>query len=481
MKRESFIKSFMTIGIATVINLAVGFITTPIITRIVEPYEYGQFSIFTMYTSLALMILTFGLDQSFVRFFYVADEIEYKRKLIAEVTLIPLVGTIIFLAFALFLVINRIITLKFGVICSVLLAFNILFAVLYRFSSLLLRLNNSNRVYAVTQVLHKVCYVVIAIVLLVPFKIGGIISLSLAIVITTAICYIVPLLYSREYIPRINDYKKISKIEELQLLKYGLPFILSAGITTVFQSLDKLALDYYRSYSEVGVYSSAMTFVTLFSVIHTSFNVIWAPRSVEHYENAPNDKSFFDKAFNLMTVIMFSFGIALIMFKDLFALLLGEKYREAAYIMPFLMFYPIMYTVSEITVCGVDFMKKSTLHIIIAACACVTNFIGNNLLVPNIGCKGAAISTGVSYIVFFVLRTVLGEHYYYVGFSKIRFFIITLVCLVYALLNTFLEFGLWSIIAAIVCYTVIFCCYKKTIVWACKYITYRIGNWVKCK
>ena len=57
------------------------------------------------------------------------------------------------------------------------------------------------------------------------------------------------------------------------LAGFGLPFVFSLGITTLFQSLDKLALNHYRSYTEVGIYASAMTFISLFGVVQSSFRV----------------------------------------------------------------------------------------------------------------------------------------------------------------------------------------------------------------
>lgn len=76
---NKFIKHFLVIGGGTFISMIIGFLTTPIITRIVNPIEYGQYSIFTMYSSMALMVLCLGLDQAMVRFFYEQETLEYRR------------------------------------------------------------------------------------------------------------------------------------------------------------------------------------------------------------------------------------------------------------------------------------------------------------------------------------------------------------------------------------------------------------------
>ena len=472
MRQETFIKSVLTIGAATVINIIIGLVTTPIITRIVDPVDYGQFSIFSLYSGLMVMVLCLGMDQAMVRFYYQSDEIAYKRRLILECIFIPLGTTAVFLALMLLLIKSEAVQFEFNWFCTLLLAVNILVELGFRFSSLLVRLNHNNSLFGKIQVLHKVLYVLFALFFLTVLKVGGMQSLAVATVVTAVICLVFSVYSQKEYWNLFGQ--TINKNELRSLLMFGFPYIFSMGITSLFQSLDKLSLNHYRTYSEVGIYASAMTFVSLLNVIQSSFNTVWAPRSVEHYEKAPDDKGFYLLAFNVMTVLMFCAGIALMLFKDVFALLLGQKYREASYIMPFLIFQPIMYTISETTVGGINFAKKSTLHVYIAAGSCLTNYIGNTILVPRLGGQGAAISTGISYIVFFALRTLLAEKNYGVGFNLRRFAIITLFLIGFAFYNTFVPLNGLSFIFALLCYVVLFICYKGTVTWGIKYVKKRI-------
>lgn len=69
--KNNFLKNFIIIGGGTFISMFIGFITTPIITRAVDPNAYGEYSIFTLYSSIAVMILYLGMDQSLVRFFMI--------------------------------------------------------------------------------------------------------------------------------------------------------------------------------------------------------------------------------------------------------------------------------------------------------------------------------------------------------------------------------------------------------------------------
>ena len=115
------------------------------------------------------------------------------------------------------------------------------------------------------------------------------------------------------------------------------------------------------------------------------------------------------------------------------------------------------------------FKKKSNLQVVVALGACITNIIGNTILVPKMGCQGAAISTGISYIVFYVLRTVLGQKYYYVDFKLKRFFIITGTVCIYAFYNMFFPFSIYSVLGYLVCLILIVLLYRKTVLWILRY------------
>ena len=104
---------------------------------------------------------------------------------------------------------------------------------------------------------------------------------------------------------------------------------------------------------------------------------------------------------------------------------------------PFLAFHPIMYTISEVTVGGLVFKKKSKIQVIVSVVPCVVNFIGNTILVPFYGGRGAAISTGISYILFFAMRTILSNRYYYIDYSIKRFSFLTVLSILFAAYATF--------------------------------------------
>ena len=144
-------------------------------------------------------------------------------------------------------------------------------------------------------------------------------------------------------------------------------------------------------------------------------------------------------------------------------MLLGHKYQEASQIIPFLMFEPIMYTISETTATGIVVQKKSKYQLMIAGVSCITNFFGNWLLTPLMGARGAALSTGISYIVFFVMRTLLANRVFYVDYNLKSFMVVSVALLLFAYYGSGHYFSVLQIFMFIGVLAVVMMCYRRYI------------------
>lgn len=463
MNTKSIFKHFLSIGTGTAINMLVGFITTPILTRLVGTTEYGQYSVFTMYASIALMILCMGFDQALIRYFYRFEGKDYQRTILRECCFMPVLCTLL-----VGLAVNAlswlgIVSFEFEPRIMTVLTILVFCQVLNRIDLILLRVTYQTRTYSVLQVLTKVLFAGLAVTGCLLFEGQKLFVLTAASMLSYAVVTVVGIA-SQKDIWKFGKTGEKYPIDRRELYRYALPFVVSMGITTIFQAIDKIFLNLYCSYDEVGVYSSAITLVHVFAIVQTTFGAIWTPMSVEHYEKEPEDRSFYQKGFRIMTFVMFFIGICLILCKDLFALLLGKDFRAAASMIPFLTLSPIMLTISETTTVGITFSKKSYIQIVVSAVACVSNIVGNFLLVPIYGGIGAAIATGLSYIVLFAMRTILSNHFFPTKWCLGRFFVLTVLYIAYATYNTFFSFGIGAILGGVVIITVLFLAYRNIIV-----------------
>lgn len=463
MEIKGILRHFATIGVGTLLNMALGFLATVLITRIVNPGYYGELSIFKMYGSLAGAILWLGLDQALVRYYYISDARSYKSSLLRFCTRWPLFITMLVSILIITVTSIQTVDIIYSPLQWIALAIYTMGIIFSRFSTTVLRLECKTKEYSWCNVSQQIVYILLSLLLLYFYKNNEVVVLIIATIIGQFSVAFFSMLVGRKYWLGHSCSFTTYNVSKKELLQYAWPFIITTSVATFFQSIDRLSLNYFCDYKEVGVYSSALVLVNVFALLQSTFNTLWTPLSVEHYTKNPEDTSFYKKAQEFITVLMFAFGMTVILFKEIFVTLLGHEYREAAYLIPFLAFHPIMYTISEVTVGGLVFKKKSKIQIVVSVVPCVVNLIGNMALIPTYGGRGAAISTGIAYIIFFVMRTLFSNRYYYVDYSLMRFSILSVSSILFAAYATFHAIDVVSVFLYMCVLSIMLYLYKDSV------------------
>jgi O-antigen/teichoic acid export membrane protein len=464
LKLKNYLKKFISFSIGTWVKAIISFFTTPIISYLIIPEEFGRASMFTLIYNIALIISIMGLDQSYVRYYYEIEENDRNKTF--WTALIPSIinGIIISLIFIIFedqlsIMIFSHRYLYIGTLFST----TLLTGITQRFNELSVRMQKKGLFFSTIQILNALG------------NIGGTIVYALlikpdfyAIVIGQITGNIVSLIFGFSKDKILRKYEKIQLSLIKKYIKYGLPFVPAFLINWVFTSIDRISLKQYTTFTEIGIYSVAFKMISIMNLIQTGFTTFWTPVAYEKYENNKNNKEFFRKANLTISFVMFVFGFFVLSIKDILFLILAKSYRDAAYIAPFLILIPIMYTISETTVLGINFKKKTYWHIVLISISAAVNYIGNTILVPILGAKGAAISTGLSYVVFFILRTIIAERLYNVGFKINKIFIGIIITIILAYIGTFYTNTILTIVSGIISIFIMLFIYKNEIRWILK-------------
>lgn len=437
----SFARHFAILSGGTVVNMLISILTTPIITRLVEPASYGTYSLFFLYGNIALAVFGLGLDQSLARFFYCTESDEEKASLLRYCYALPN------LAFGLVSLVLVVLALRFGVVSLDKMALVILFItyvfalILNRNASVLLRLEFKSKQFALANILSKALFALLAISLLLLAE--GLNEAFALCACCTAACYAVAIyevVVGRKlwFQPKAVFSSEYSKME---VLRYGLPFVVS-GMAALFMSgYGQISLEGAGLPAEVGVYAAAVSLAGIFSIIQTSFNTIWLPYITQKYETEDRPFEYVKKACNFVSLAMFSIGLIVILLKDILILFLGAEYRSASMIFPLLCFQPILYTISETTACGMVFAKKSSYQSIVGVLSCFVNIIICSALVPTMGMCGAALGAAAAYLSFFILRTCFSQLAARHSLDFFKLSVSTVLFVVFALIGTQLETG----------------------------------------
>jgi len=433
MDKRVFLKKIFSFSIGTWINALISFFTVPITTLLINPSEFGKASLFSTIYNLSLWLILLGTHSAFTRFYF-QEKCENRSSLLWNCLYTPLALSMLLVPtmFALREKINIFIAGKPNSNMHVLLLVNVFTGLFRTFSLTVLRTEGKGLLFSFLQIISSVANTafIITYSLYVERSFYGIIY---AQIFSNVVTFFLGLILEKEYwLP-----KKVDRALLKRILKYGYPLALATILWWSLNWIDRLILRIYVDFSEIGIYSAAFKVVTIINLVSAGFSNLWEPFSYEQFENNPENKRIFSKMFDYITVVMFSLGFLIIIFKDIIFLLLAKEYRSAASVSPFLTLSPVMLAINTISSKGILFRKKTHFFLISNASAASFNFIGNFLLVPIYGIKGAALTTGLAFVLIFLIETNISIRLYTVPYKLKRVYLLTTVFVLVALLNTF--------------------------------------------
>lgn len=435
------------------ISLVIGFLTVPIITRIVTPAEYGYGVLFLITTNLIFIISSLGMDQSFIRYYY---EEKNKLKLFIQCIKISLFGgiliSIILLIFKDY-IINLFfenLLLKEQILIYICLILSIFINTFFRFFQLVIRMEQKGALFSLIQIGLKSFEIIFFFIFLNIFS-NHIFALVLSqiINITLVLILLYPTVYKllfksthdikNSFKDSFKDRQKIKK-----MIKYGFPFIGTLLLAWSFQFIDRTLLSLLSNSEQVGLYSSAFKISSLLVSIQVIFTTYWVPIVLKKV-NSSNIKDFLLKSLNTITPIVILIGLLLTFLKEKIVNLFGGEFAEASVLIPFVLAFPIMYTISEITSIGILIGKKTIYNLYINLITLIIGILLNYNLIQYYGAVGAAIGTSIIYLVFYILRTIYGLKSFRFDINKSHYTMIGLFYLsifydLYFRLNSFIEF-----------------------------------------
>lgn len=433
-KKENFFSSLLKFAIGPLGGAMIGFITVPVTTWLVDPEQFGLTTMFTLFQTLLTSFIYLGLDQAYGREY---NNRKYTKSQLLFNSMLPsiLISAITMIILACFMV--PISIYLFGEVNYLLMNCLIIwlpFVVMERFLLLDIRMQEKGLQYSMYNILTKIFVMFLTIGLLLGYE-RTYTSIVLGTVLSQIISCTILIFMSRKQFCFKNNQIDFALIK--QMLKFGLPILPSIIIVWVLNSSDRLALNYYSTIDEIGIYFAAMKLVTALNMIQSIFASFWVPMAYRWHEEGV-EKEQFEKVSYGLGVFMGALFIGVLLFKKIMVMILSPEYSEAQYILPFLLFSPIMYTMSETTTLGIAFSRKTHFNIWVSLIAAIVNLAVNFTLVPLIGGVGAAMGTGIAYIAFFWARTLISRCYWY-KFDLKFYCLNTIILLVVALVNVILR------------------------------------------
>lgn len=438
---NKYLKKLFGFSLGPLIGAILSFITIPLITYFISPDEYGRASMFTLSQSVLGMLVYLGTDQAFIKFY---NYEENKSKLYYN-SIFPAFFVSILLMIIMFILKDKLSYFLFGQIGENLCVFALIaylpFCVLERFTMVNTRMLEKSVKYSLFSVLVKALILIFTLLLLNMYQ-RSFRSVVCATVISQILGSIIISICSLNDI-HIRSFKLDGMLIK-KMITFGLPLVPATIVGWLLNSIDKIMILSNCGYEQLGLYSAALKIVSVLAIIQTCFASFWSPVAFR-WDKENKKTETFEFVGSMLAFLMSFILLLILLLKNIVIKILSPEYVDSVNILPFLLLYPIMYTISEVTVVGIYFTGKSYTTIIIAVTSCVSNYILNSFLIPVYGSSGAAIATGLSYVLFFWLRTLISRKIWK-KFKINNYIIYTVLLLLACLFNTLIKDSMITVI-----------------------------------
>ncbi|EXB86722.1 oligosaccharide flippase family protein [Acinetobacter sp. 272263] len=381
-----------------------GFITLPIITWFYSVEDVGRVSMLQVSTSFFILLFCLGLDQAYVREFHSTKQ----KAQLFKTTLLPgLLLSILFLIIILSYD-STIISLWLYDIpdkyLSIITIICFVVALVSRFLSLIIRMQERALAFSMSQLLPKILFLFfILFTVWLQFS-RDTYNLITANALSLFFAFLIFSWNTRTDLITIFKYK-IKKEQLRQVFAFGLPLVLGSLAVWGLNVMDKLFLRAMSNYTELGIYSVAMSIAAVAAILSGIFNTIWSPMVFKWESESSVDLKKIDNISEIILVVVYFLIVLSGLFSWIIPYLLPKQYSIIQFLITSCLLGPLFYTLSETTAVGIALTRKTKLSMLASVGAMLVNLLGNYLLVPKYGAIGATASTAFAFWCFFILRT----------------------------------------------------------------------------
>ncbi len=422
---KSLFKQTAIYGLATVLPRMLSFLLVRLYTGILPTGEYGEVSIVLSWMVFFNVVLSYGMETAFFRFYNSETD---KENVIATSTISIFWSSIIFLFGALIFrgTLASLANVEVQYITYAIWILVLDALVIVPFSKL--RANQRPMLYAIIKIGNVVVNLLLNIffLLLLPkiaaanpnsfignlyvenYEIGYIFVSNLAASLLTL------LVLSPNY---LSLTRKFDAALWKKMMQYGLPILVAGIAFAVNEHFDKILLGYWLpdnvAKSEVGAYSACYKLGLFMVLFATAFRLGIEPFFFSHsnHEKAPQTYAMITKYFVIFGSLIL---LGVIVFADVlkFLLLDNKSYWEAMKVVPLIILANFCLGIYNNLSVWYKLTDRTKMGAYISIVGAVLTLVLNYLLIPKFSYYGSAIATIAAYGSMMFISYVLGNRYY---------------------------------------------------------------------
>jgi O-antigen/teichoic acid export membrane protein len=416
-KLRELSKNITVYGLGDVIVSLVSFGLLAVYVTYFSAADYGAIAVLGAIEVIAKVVFRFGLDGSFMRFFYDCHDDASRQRLASTIFffLLALNGAVV----AVLLVAAPHLASAFigDRVYTAALRLMLLntFAIGFTFIPFqVMRMERKTIAFSLMTLARAVLTIVVRLVLVMKLNMG-VTGLYLADVLVTIV---IMAALARWFAPLIRPMFSRDVLRDA--LAFGLPRVPHAAAQQVVASGDKFILTLYVTMQTVGIYSMAVSFGLTQKLFLSAFESAWAPFYYATIRE-PDAPALFRTVttYGIAILALLTAGLAAIGRYAAQAMTHGRflapddpRWNDVATVITWTAIGVFLQGFYLLTSIGLNITRRTQFYPVATICAATINVILNFLLIPGYGIVGAAWANGAAYGVQAMLGYAFSQRFY---------------------------------------------------------------------
>lgn len=425
---KKLVKQTFIYGLATVLPRMFSFILVPLYTHVLPVSFYGEVSIIFSWIVLFNVLLSYGMETSFFRFYTNEDD---KNKVLSTSFLSVIISSVLFLLIGLLSQDSIAHWTGFGEHNINYTIWILVFDALVFIPFAKLRVDERPIFYAILKIMNVAINLglnVFFLLVLPAFaKDGGIMTTLYIEDFQIEYIFISNLIASIfTFICLLPQYLRVSWTFDLVLWKrmmsYGLPILVSGIAFAINETFDRILLGKLLPQEDamfaVGAYSACYKLALFMTLFATAFRLGVEPFffSQAKEKNAPQTYATITKYYVIFGSVIL---LAVIVFADVlkYFLIRNADYWEAMKVVPLIIVANLFLGVYHNLSVWYKLTDKTRFGAYISIIGALITLVVNIILIPMMGYYGSAIATTSAYGAMMIISYVMGRKYYPVPYE----------------------------------------------------------------
>ena len=446
---KSLFKQTFIYGLATVLPRMLSFLLVPLYTSpavLANPAEYGKVSVIFSYFVLFNVVLAYGMETAFFRFFNKEDDVE---KVTSTATISLMISSILFFAVALIFQNEISSFIDIDVRYINLVIWILLLDALVIIPFAWLRANEKPMRYAIIKLVNVVINIGLNLFFLLAlkdlaesgnvfesiyrpnFEISYIFISNLA---ASAVTVLLLMSFYRKL--KLNFDSKLWK----QMMHYAMPVLIAGVAFSINETFDRILLKELLpadiADSQIGMYSACYKLALFMTLFATAYRLGIEPYFFSHSKTKNPQKNY-----ALILEFFVAFGsvmlLAIVVFADLLKpiIIRSEAYWEAMWIVPIILIANFCLGIYHNLSVWYKITDRTKFGAYISVVGAIITLGINYYFISEYSYKASAIATLAAYATMMLLSFYFGRKYYPIPYNLKKIGMYLLVSTVFAMLS----------------------------------------------